>query len=188
MYYRVHSGCVLAGRLASVHFLKVLYYVNKDTVMRHTAQNNKGFTLLEVMVSVAILAISLAVLTGFQGNTLIASARQEKLTIATMLAREKMVESEIDIDNAMQKGEFPDERSEEAVFDEPFEDYRWKMTLKKVELPAPVQAQEGSMQDVIAQQLTQEIGKTVRELRLEVSWEEMGQPQTLEVVTHIIKM
>ncbi len=151
--------------------------------------NNKcGFTLLEVMVAVAILAISLSVLLTFQGNTLIASGRQERLTIATMLARQKMVEIELDLELGMQAGEFPDERSEEAQFDRPFEDYRWKMAIKKVELPAPVTAEEGSVQDMIAKQLTSEIAKTVREVRLEISWEELGEPQSMEVVTHLVKL
>lgn len=156
--------------------------------MVKTFNNKRGFTLLEVMVAVAILAISLSVLLAFQGNTLIASRRQEQMTIATMLARQKMVEIELDLELGMQAGEFPDERSEDAQFDKPFEDYRWKMTIKKVELPAPVTAEEGSVQDMIAKQLTTEIAKTVREVRLEILWEELGEPQSMEVVTHLVKL
>jgi general secretion pathway protein I len=147
-----------------------------------------GFTLLEVMVAVAILALSLSVLLTFQGNTMIASGRQERLTVATMLAREKMVEVELELEAGMQKGEFPDERSEEEQFDTPFENYRWKMEIRKVELPAPVSGEEGSVQDMIAKQLTKEIAKTVRELRLSVSWNELGEEQSIEVVTHLVKL
>lgn len=150
--------------------------------------SSAGFTLLEVMVSVAILAISLTVLLSFQGNTLLVSGRQEHITIATMLARQRMVEIELELEQGMQKGEFPDERSEEAEFDPPFEEYRWKMEVKKVELPAPVMGEEGSVQDMVGKQLTEEIAKTVRELRLEITWEELGEPQSLEVVTHLIKL
>ncbi len=149
---------------------------------------DRGFTLLEVMVAVAILAVSLSVLLTFQGNTLIASGRQEKLTIATMLARQKMVEVELDLEQGMARGEFPDDRTEAADFDKPFEGYSWKMTVRKVELPAPITAEEGSVQYMIAQQLTKEIAKTVRELRLEITWEELGEPQSLEVVTHLVKL
>lgn len=143
---------------------------------------------MEVMVSVAILAISLSVLLNFQGNTLLVSGRQEKMTIATMLAKQKMVEIELELEKGMQAGEFPDERSEEERFDEPFSDYRWKMTLKKVELPAPLAAEEGSVQGMIAKQLTTEIAKSVRELSLEVMWVELGEEQSLEVVTHLVKL
>lgn len=147
-----------------------------------------GFTLLEVMVSVAILALSLSVLFTFQGNTMIASGRQERLTVATMLAREKIVEVELELEKGMLKGEFPDERSEEEQFDTPFEDYRWKMEVRKVELPAPVSGDEGSVQNMIAKQLTQEIAKTVRELRVSVLWNELGDEQSIEVVTHLVKL
>lgn len=147
-----------------------------------------GFTLLEVMVAIAILAISLSVLLRFQGNTLLVSGRQENITIATMLARQKMVEIELDLEKGMQAGEFPDERSEEAEFDTPFEAYRWSMNIKKVELPAPIVGEEGSIQEMVGRQLTEEIAKTVREVRLQIKWTEMGEEQSLEVVTHLIKL
>ena len=156
--------------------------------MGRILNNKRGFTLLEVMVAVAILAVSLSALLTFQGNTLVASGRQEQLTIATMLARQKMVEVELELEKGMARGEFPDERAEEAQFDEPFADYRWKMGIRKVELPAPITAEEGSIQYMMAQQLTKEIAKTVRELRLEITWEELGEPQSLEVVTHLVKL
>ena len=97
-----------------------------------------GFTLLEVMVAVAILAVSLTVLLTFTGNTMIKSGRAEKLTIVSMLARQKMTEIEIDLEKAKKKREFPDERSEGGSFDEPFEDFKWRMEIRRVELPAPV--------------------------------------------------
>jgi hypothetical protein len=140
------------------------------------------------MVAVGILAISLSVLLRFQGNTLLTSGRGEKITVATMLARQKIVEIELQLEKDMQAGEFPDERSEEEDFDPPFEDFRWKMNIKKVELPAPVVGEEGSVQNMIGRQLTEEISKTVRELRLEIQWDEMGEPQSMEVVTHLIKL
>ena len=151
-------------------------------------RNSAGFTLLEVMVSVAILALSLIVLFSFQGNTMMASGRAERMTVATMLARQKMVDIELELEKNMLAGEFPDEASEEEQFDTPFEDYRWKMAIKKVELPAPITAEEGSVQGVIARQLTNEISKTVRELRFTVLWEEMGEEQSIEVVTHLVKL
>ena len=148
----------------------------------------RGFTLLEVMVSVAILAISLSILLTFQGNTMIASGRQEKMTIATMLARTKMVDIELELEKGMEKGEFPEDKSQEEQFEEPFAEYKWKMTIKKIELPAPVSPEEGGVQGMVAQQLTQEISKTVRELKLEISWEELGETQSIEVVTHLVKL
>ncbi len=152
------------------------------------ARKIAGFSLLEVMVSIAILAVSLTVLLTFSGNTLLKSGRAEKLTIATMLARQKMTDIEIELEKSKKKREFPDERSEDGQFDEPFEDYSWQMEIRRVELPAPVTGDEGSMQAVIGKQLTREISKTVRELKLTVSWKEGEDEQSIDVVTHIVKL
>jgi len=148
----------------------------------------KGFTLLEVMISIAILSISLLVLMRFSGNSLVTSGHAEKMTVAAMLARQKMTDVEIELNEQMRKNEFPDEKSEDGRFDEPYEDYGWKMEIRRVELPAPVTGEKGSIQDMIGRQLTQEISKTVRELKVTVTWDELGEEQALDVTTHIVKL
>jgi len=140
------------------------------------------------MVAVAILAVSLTTLLTFSGNTMIKSGRAERLLVATMLARQQMVQIELDLQKATKKGEFPDEKSEEGKFDEPFEDYAWKMEIRRVELPAPVTGEKGSIQETVGRELSKEISKTVRELKLTVLWQELGEEQTYDVVTHIVKL
>ena len=151
-------------------------------------KRSAGFTLVEVMVAISILAISLTVLMSFSGNSMIRSGRAEALTVATMLARQRMAETEIELEKGALKGEFPEEKSEEGTFDEPFEDYRWKMEIRRVELPAPPTQEKGGIQDIVGQQLTKEIGNTVRELKVVVLWTELGEEQQIDVVTHIVKM
>lgn len=53
-----------------------------------------GFTLLEVMVAVAILALSLTAIFSSQGGAIRAGARARSMTTATLLARCKMGEVE----------------------------------------------------------------------------------------------
>ena len=151
-------------------------------------KRSAGFTLVEVMVAISILAISLTVLMSFSGNSMIRSGRAEALTVATMLARQRMAEAEIELEKGALKGEFPEEKSEEGQFEEPFDEFKWSMEIKRVELPAPVTGQKGSIQDVVGQQLTKEISNTVRELKLTVLWTELGEEQQIDVVTHIVKM
>lgn len=139
-------------------------------------------------MALGILAMSMTVLLTFFGNTMIRSGRAEKVLVATMLAREKIVELELELNKNIKKGEFPEEKSEEGKFDEPFEDYSWKMEIKKVELPAPVTGEKGSIQDTVARELTKEIAKTVRELKFTVKWMEMEEEQSFDVVTHIVKL
>ncbi len=152
------------------------------------AKRKSGFTLLEVMISVAVLSVSLLALMSSSGNTLIKSGRAERISIGTMLARSKMSDIEIDLEKQKLKGEFPDEKEEEGKFDEPYEDYSWKMEIRKVDLPAPVTGEKGSLQEMIGRTLTKEISTTVRELKLTVKWEELGEQQTIDVVTHIVKL
>ncbi len=148
----------------------------------------RGFTLLEIMVAVAILSISLVALLNFQGNTMIKSGRAEKMTEATMLAKMRMAEVELEIEKIQKKGDFPEEKTEEGNFEEPFGAYRWKVSIKSIALPAPVAGEEGSIEGLVGRQLTEEIAKTVREVRLDVFWEEMGEEQSINVVTHIVKL
>jgi len=143
---------------------------------------------LEIMVAVAILSISLTALLSFQGNTMITSGRAERITEATMLARMKMAEIELELDKALKKGEFPEEKTEEGEFDEPFENYKWRLAIRGVKLPAPVVGEEGSVEGLIGRQLTEEIAKTVREIKLEILWTELGEEQSIDVVTHIVKL
>lgn len=150
--------------------------------------NILGFTLLEVMVAIAILAGSLTAIMGLSGNSLIKSGRTQKILVATMLARQKMTDIEIDLEKARQKGEFPDERSEDGKFEEPNDDYEWKMEIKRVELPAPISGDKGSIQDMVGKQLTKEISQTVRELKLTVLWKDRGEEQSIDIVTHIVKL
>lgn len=151
-------------------------------------KQSSGFTLLEVMISIAVLSISLLALMNSSGNTLITSGRAERISIATMLARSKMSDIEIDLEKQKAKGEFPDEKEEEGKFDDPYEEYSWKMEIRKVDLPAPVTGEKGSLQEMIGRTLTKEISTTVRELKLTVKWEELGEEQTMDVVTHIVKL
>ena len=150
---------------------------------------SKGFSLLEIMVATAILAIALVAIMTFQANTLRTSRRAELMTVATMLARERMMEIELEIQKGMRKNEFPEERSETGRFDDPFQDFEWRYEIKRVDLPPPTAGgDDASLQAQIGKQLTQEIAKSVREIKLTVAWDEDGEEQTIDVATHVVKL
>lgn len=151
-------------------------------------RNRRGFTLLEVLVATAILAIALVSMMTAQGNTLLTSYRAELLTQATMLARQKMAEVELEVDRGVRRGEFPEERTESDQFEEPYSDFRWEYRIRRVELPAPAMGDEASFQAQIAKRLTEEISRSVRELRVVIFWEEAEKEQSIEVVTHVVQM
>jgi general secretion pathway protein I len=64
----------------------------------------RGFTLLEVMISLAILAISLVALSGLNGGAVAMHAYGRRATEATLLLRGKM----LDVEEDLQKNGFSD--------------------------------------------------------------------------------
>lgn len=57
---------------------------------------SRGFTLLEVMVALAILGLAVPVLLGLRNWDVALRSEAEALTTATLLAQEKLLETEIE--------------------------------------------------------------------------------------------
>ena len=58
--------------------------------------SEKGFTLLEVIIAVAIMGASLAILLGSVNRNLVQASHSKNQSIATALAQQKMVEIELE--------------------------------------------------------------------------------------------
>ena len=80
--------------------------------------SSKGFTLLEVMIAMAILAIALVAVFSSQTQSISMSGNARFTTTATLLAQSKMVEYE-----AMAPGNV---RSGNGNFGDDFPDYVWQ--------------------------------------------------------------
>ena len=95
-----------------------------------------GFTLLEVMVALAILALALTVVSQAQQASMRQVLRAKMMTVATLLARDKMVDLE---DDLFKKGFSDFEEEEKGDFDEEgFRDYQWTLRIEKIELPQTI--------------------------------------------------
>jgi len=96
----------------------------------------RGFTLLEVLMAIAILGLGLSVLLGAQTGLFASANRSERISIATGLARCKMSEIELEL---LQKG-YPllDQESEgECCMGELHEGFQCRFKVLRVELPDP---------------------------------------------------
>jgi general secretion pathway protein I len=96
----------------------------------------RGFTLLEVLMAIAILGLGLSVLLGAQTGLFTSAGRAERISIATGLARCKMSEVELEL---LQKG-FPllDQDGEgECCMSEIQDGYQCRWKIQRVELPEP---------------------------------------------------
>ncbi len=92
-------------------------------------QNSKaGFTLLEVMIAVAVLAITLTVLFGSQSQSLSLAAEAKFNTKATFLAASKIAQLESGI------AELQDD---EGDFGEDYPDFNWKIEVEDMDFSDP---------------------------------------------------
>ncbi len=123
--------------------------------------NSKGFTLLEVMVAVAILAMVLVSLLGLKNRSTQNVMLSDHITTATLLAKRMMTETLVTA-GAGAVGQKEDEGEFE---EEEFKDYRWKKTISPVQL-------EG----------TGEV--KITEVRVAVLWKEGVRQEMVELVSY----
>lgn len=91
-----------------------------------------GFTLLEVLISMAILALALTTIAGINANSFEESNYARWVTVGTLLARSKM----IDVEEQLRKDGFGDSDKEyDGDFsEEGYPNMKWTATCRKVEV------------------------------------------------------
>ena len=181
-----------------------------------------GFTLLEVLIALAILTVGLMVVMRVMGQAALVSNYQDQQITAANLARRKMVDLELEIekkgfgtDETEECGTFLEDLADELDGPQPMlESFEYCWTLKKVELPLPmdmlggkkdkdesggsgISADRGQAQNPLAAGLPggispeaagEQLGTAVRQLRLTIKWKTGNLPQELTVTTHLVNM
>jgi general secretion pathway protein I len=128
--------------------------------------NERGFTLMEVLIALAILALALPILLGLRNFDLDLHARAKELTTATTLAQEKLAETELGppLPIGESGGEFPatplGSQPTAAITARP-SNYRWKRIVS----PTPLQI--------------------VREVKIQVIWPRGATEEMVEVSTYV---
>ncbi|MES1171802.1 MAG: prepilin-type N-terminal cleavage/methylation domain-containing protein [Bacteroidota bacterium] len=180
----------------------------KDEVKPAVAQasRERGFTLLEVMAAVAILALTLVTLLSIITSNVRATTHAQMITSATFLARGKMVSIE---DTIIEKGfQDLDEEDEGTFEEEGFPAFSWASSIEKIELPTDVagKAQQatgeasqkskdpmqaltgmvGGLMGAFIEPVRVGLEESVRRVTLRVYWNERGRPeQSVDVVTYV---
>jgi len=105
-----------------------------------------GFTLLEVMVAVAILAAALVALVGSQAGAVLMTTETERMLTATMLAREMMAEVQTQVEqdgfgesDIEEEGDFKNFGATETMdlqldLGDSYDDYRYAWTVRQVDI------------------------------------------------------
>jgi prepilin-type N-terminal cleavage/methylation domain-containing protein len=101
--------------------------------------SQRGFTLLECMIALLLLATSAMILVQAQTAAVNMQEDASRLGVATMLARQLMTDLELFMEKegfgeleVKETGDFSDE-----AFDDQFDDYRWEYEVEKVDLEIP---------------------------------------------------
>jgi general secretion pathway protein I len=128
--------------------------------------NSSGFTLLEVMISIAILALALPILLGLRNWDLDLQSRAADITAATMLAQEKLIEAELS--SVFPPGETTGDFQNpppgyQALGDiaNRADKYRWKRIVTSTPLNA------------------------VREVKIQILWQQGSTDEVLEANTYV---
>ena len=128
--------------------------------------SERGFTLLEVVIALGILALALPILLGLRNWDLDLHARANELTTATILAQEKLIETESGTLFPLGEtgGEFLStplgSQATAAQTNRP-SNYRWKRIVSPTPLPI------------------------VREVKIQVLWPRGTTEEMLEVSTYV---
>ena len=128
--------------------------------------NERGFTLLEVLIALGILAVALPILLGLRNFDLDLHARAKELTTATILAQEKLAETELGPPLPIGEigGEFlptPLGSLPNAAINNRPSNYRWKRIVSPTPLPI------------------------LREVKVQVIWPRGATEEMVEVSTYV---
>lgn len=173
--------------------------------MRASLRRARGFTLLEVLIALAILSIGLLVIMRVQDQAVMVEQYQDQQIVAATLARWKMAEIELELEK---KGFGSEDDKEtcgtfgEEIEDKGFDNFEYCWTLKKVELPLPTEFLGGGaggeggqggggapvpqIPGVDLGSASEQLSKAVRAVKLEVTWGVGDQRQRLPVTYHVI--
>ncbi len=93
-------------------------------------RSSSGFTLLEIMIALAIISIALTALLSLGNRTIGVHDRLQKITQATLLAQHKMSEIEASSGSLVVQSE------ESGVFEEPNNTFSWRVDYTETPLPS----------------------------------------------------
>ena len=117
--------------------------------MRVLNQGVGGFTLLEVMVAMSIIAIAMTAVLNSQSQSVSLASEAKFSTTAALLARSKMAETEW--------GNRLDLASDSGDFEEDFPGYTWQVTVEDVSMDLP-----------------ENVSNHLKEMTVIISWGEEG--------------
>lgn len=142
-----------------------------------------GFTLLEVMIAVGILAIGIGAILVAENNSLDVTIRAKRMTTVAMLAKNALIQAERDISGKS----FTEVKTEEGgQFDAPFQEYRWERKIKEISFPNIMDQAKEKKDEIskvdentmrVVKIATSYLSKATREITVTIKWTEKKEEQ-----------
>jgi|CryBogDrversion2_8_1035294.scaffolds.fasta_scaffold20134_2 general secretion pathway protein I len=147
-------------------------------------RNPEGFTLLEVMIALAIMALALGSILAVEQGSINATARAKQMHIVAMLAQNQMISTEYQIEGKT----FEEVKKEDSgVFAEPYTDYRWKTTIKPVKFPnmqlGTEEKNTEATQDQIMKMMSEYLSRSIHEIQVRIFWKKGSTEQDYTIST-----
>lgn len=153
-------------------------------------RDQSGFTLLEVMIAIGILAIGIGTIIVGESNSIDTTMRAKRMTTVAMLAKNALIEAEREVSGKS----FTEVKDEESgQFNTPFEDYRWERKVKEIKFPdiAMQGADDAASKEMIKtidenalrvmKIATSYLSKSTREITVTIKWTEKKEEQKYSV-------
>lgn len=147
--------------------------------------NQSGFTLLEIMIAVGIIAIGIGAILVAENNSLDVTVRAKRMTTVAMLAKNALIEAEREIE-----GKTFDETKKETAgsFEAPFAEYKWERKINEITFPnimdqASAEQKEGVDENTtrVVKLATKYLSKASREVVITIKWVEKKEEQKFTV-------
>lgn len=135
--------------------------------------SGEGFTLIEVLVALALLAVGLTTLLELFSGSLSLAHSSRTYTIATFLANQKMGEALISDEDQSQSGDF----------EYPYEKFTYDIEVNKQEESRWNLQIIDDMLAIIGEQEQIPPSASLRQIRVKISWEENHRQRNLSLET-----
>ncbi|MBX3040349.1 MAG: type II secretion system protein [Bdellovibrionaceae bacterium] len=134
-------------------------------------RNRRGFTLLEIILAMAILSSGILLLANSWSGSFMRIRKTQQVTEVAALLERKMVELDSKY-RGKPLASIPDEEGDDFGSDYP--NYRWAMKSQEFELPdlsTGLTSQEGGANEMllmVMKQMTEHLKKTIKEVRVSI--------------------
>lgn len=149
--------------------------------------STSGFTLIEVMIAVGILAIGIGAILVAENNSLDVTYRAKRMTTVAMLAKNALIQAERDISGKS----FTEVKTEEGgQFDAPFQEYAWERKVKEIVFPNILDQSKEKKDEIskvdeatmrVVKIATTYLSKATREITVTIKWTEKKEEQKFVV-------